>query len=110
MNFINSWQISDFEKLNNINDYFSDMKMRIKYLNINPKFASKFIYIWENTLKNITKPNIYFPNIKYIPEWNLNYREHFTLVHEIKHLNISNYEILFNINNIHALIYQYLPK
>lgn len=94
------------EKLKIIKDVLFYYKQEMNKGHLEKQVVNKYLSIWENELTNIIQPNIYFYNIRYTPIWNDSFKEHYTFLHKTNGLKDSLYEVLFNINNIHALIKQ----
>ncbi len=62
---------------------------------------TKFTTLWESILFPKLTDNYYYPNIRYSEKWNKQYIEHY-LIKETS--PTADWEINFNVNNIHALI------
>lgn len=67
----------------------------------NNSTMTKFTTLWESILFPKLTDNYYYPNIRYSKKWNKQYIEHY-LIKETS--PTADWEINFNVNNIHALI------
>ena len=68
---------------------------------VNNTTMTKFATLWEGILFPKLAENYYYPNIRYSEKWDKQYIEHY-LIKETS--PTANWEINFNVNNIHALI------
>ena len=67
----------------------------------NNSTMTKFTTLWESILFPKLTDNYYYPNIRYSEKWNKQYIEHYLIE---AGCSTANWEINFNVNNIHALV------
>ncbi len=88
-----------YEYINNLLSFLKSLSNNDQALN-HSKY--KITLFWEEILDTFPKHNIYYKNLHYSQNWSDNYIEHFQVL--AKNWNLE-YEVNFNINNIHALIF-----